>query len=396
MTDINCFELFAGCGGLGWGFHKEGFNIVSCNELEEEIAKTYKHNFPETNVIVGDITKKDIKKAIYDSFKNKTCDIILGGPPCVAYSMAGHRNSRDPRGQLFKDFVAVVKKLKPKVFIMENVKGILTVLHDKPTLTSEEKILADKYYELEEQKLNLKAEKKSLTFRKKKKTSIPYVKNEKAIKQINKDIKKMKKDVLKFRVNVTDIIKNTFQDLGYNIEMKLLNSADFGVPQKRQRVIFIGIKKEIDKEIKYPVETHNKDGTDGKLKWVSVREAIDDLKDLPEDADGLQHIYSKHKDFWIEKIKNTPIGKSVNPRYTEAFYRCYPDKPSNTVKENHGGVFIHYEKHRVMTPRELARLQSFPDDFQFKGSKSSMLIQLGNAVPCGLSRAIAKEIKNLF
>jgi len=396
MTDINCFELFAGCGGLGWGFHKEGFNIVSCNELEEEIAKTYKHNFPETNVIVGDITKKDIKKAIYDSFKNKTCDIILGGPPCVAYSMAGHRNSRDPRGQLFKDFVAVVKKLKPKVFIMENVKGILTVLHDKPTLTSEEKTLADKYYELEEQKLNLKAEKKSLTFRKKKKTGVAFMKNEKAIKQINKDIKKMKKDVLKFRVNVTDIIKNTFQDLGYNIEMKLLNSADFGVPQKRQRVIFIGIKKEIDKEIKYPVETHNKDGTDGKLKWVSVREAIDDLKDLPEDAEGLQHIYSKHKDSWIEKIKNTPIGKSVNPKYTEAFYRCYPDKPSNTVKENHGGVFIHYEKHRVMTPRELARLQSFPDDFQFKGSKSSMLIQLGNAVPCGLSRAIAKEVKNLF
>ena len=76
MTDINCFELFAGCGGLGWGFHKEGFNIVSCNELEEEIAKTYKHNFPETYVIVGDITQKEIKKSIYDSFKNKTCDII--------------------------------------------------------------------------------------------------------------------------------------------------------------------------------------------------------------------------------------------------------------------------------------------------------------------------------
>ena len=183
---------------------------------------------------------------------------------------------------------------------------------------------------------------------------------------------------------------------GYNVHTKLFKMKWYDIPQNRERVIFIGIKKEIDKEIKYPIETHNKDGTDGKLKWVSVREAIDDLKDLPEDAEGLQHIYSKHKDFWIEKIKNTPIGKSVNPKYTEAFYRCYPDKPSNTVKENHGGVFIHYEKHRVMTPRELARLQSFPDDFQFKGSKSSMLIQLGNAVPCGLSRAIAKEIKNLF
>ena len=96
------------------------------------------------------------------------------------------------------------------------------------------------------------------------------------------------------------------------------------------------------------------------------------------------------------KIKNTPIGKSVNPKYTEAFFRCDPEKPSTTVKENHGGVFVHYEKNRVMTPRELARLQSFPDDFHFKGSKSSILVQLGNAVPCGLSVAIAKTVKKIL
>ena len=83
-------------------------------------------------------------------------------------------------------------------------------------------------------------------------------------------------------------------------------------------------------------------------------------------------------------------------KYSESFYRCYPDRPSNTVKENHGGVFVHYEKNRVMTPRELARLQSFPDEFVFKGTKSSMLIQLGNAVPCGLSNAIAKQVKKLL
>jgi len=393
---MNCFELFAGCGGLGYGFHKEGFNIVVANELEDNIAVTYKHNFPETNVIVGDITKKDIKSKVYTNFENKDCDVILGGPPCVAYSMSGHRNSRDPRGQLFKDYVEFVEKLKPKVFVMENVKGILTILHDKPQLNAEEKKLADEYYALEEEKLKLEAIKKQLSVNNKKPNSIPVVRNKRLMKEVKAKIKNMKKDIQKFRMNVTDIIINTMKDLGYNVQMKLLNSANYGVPQKRERVIFVGVRNDINKKFQYPVETHNKDGTDGKLKWISVREAIDDLKDLPEDADKLQQIYTQHRQPFIEKIKNTEIGTSVLKKYSEAFYRCYPDRPSNTVKENHGGVFVHYEKNRVMTPRELARLQSFPDDFVFKGTKSSMLIQLGNAVPCGLANAIAKEVKKIL
>ena len=393
---MNCFELFAGCGGLGYGFHKNGFNIIAANELKDNIALTYKHNFPNTNVIVGDITKKEIKNKVYECFKDKSCDVILGGPPCVAYSMSGHRNSRDPRGQLFKDYVEFVKKLKPKAFVMENVKGILTILHDKPNLTDKEKILADKYYELEENKLKLQAEKKLLSVKNKKPTSIPVKKNKKAIKLINKEIKQMEKDIPKFRMKVTDIIKSTFENLGYKVKMKLLNAANYGVPQKRERVIFIGLRNDIDKEIVYPSETHSKDGKDNKLKWVTVKEAIDDLKDLPEDKEISQQIYTKHSDVFLEKIKKTEIGSSVTKKYKEAFFRCYPDRPSNTVKENHGGVFIHYEKNRVMTPRELARLQSFPDDFQFKGSKSSMLVQLGNAVPCGLSNSIAEKIKELL
>ena len=393
---MNCFELFAGCGGLGYGFHKEGFNIVVANELESNIALTYQHNFPETNVLVGDITKKEMKAKVYKNFENKHCDVILGGPPCVAYSMSGHRNSRDPRGQLFKDYVEFVENLKPKVFVMENVKGILTILHDKPNLNADEKKLADEYYALEEEKLKLEAIKKQLSVKNKKPTSIPVVRNKRLMKEVKSKIKKMKKDIPKFRMKVTDIISNTMKDLGYNVQMKLLNSANYGVPQKRERVIFVGVRNDINKKFQYPVETHNKDGTDGKLKWISVREAIDDLKDLPEDADKLQQIYTQHRQPFIEKIKNTEIGTSVLKKYSEAFYRCYPDRPSNTVKENHGGVFVHYEKNRVMTPRELARLQSFPDDFVFKGTKSSMLIQLGNAVPCGLANAIAKEVKKIL
>ena len=401
MNCINCFELFAGCGGLGYGFHKQGFNIVAANELEGEIAKTYKENFPETNVIVGDITQDEIKQQIYKQFnENKPCDVILGGPPCVAYSMAGHRNSRDPRGQLFKDYIQIVKELNPKVFVMENVKGILTILHDKPILTESEKKTADAYYELESEKIKLMAEKKQMSSKDK------AFQREEELKQVTDHIKHMQKRIREFRMNVTDIIKNTFQAMGYCVEMKLLNSANYGVPQKRERVIFIGVRNDIStlnntsNTITFPKETHDKNGGSAeckdKRKWVSVREAIDDLKDIPEDPEILQQIYTVHSKEFIEKIKKTQIGKSVNPKYSEAFFRCDPDSPSNTVKENHGGVFIHYEKNRVMTPRELARLQSFPDNFKFKGSKTSMLVQLGNAVPCGLSNSIASEIKKLF
>jgi len=400
---FNCLELFAGCGGLGYGFHKHGFNIEVCNELEQPIADTYKANFIRTNVIVGDITKDEIKQSIYQHFTDKDCDVIIGGPPCVAYSMSGQRNSRDPRGQLFRDYVDTVKHLKPKVFVMENVKGILTMMHDKPVLTKDEQIIADKYYQLEQKKIDILAKKKNLSS-KDKDMNDNYLseveQNKTDLKLVLSQLKTLEKNSSLFRMNVTDIIKNTFIELGYKVEMKLLNSANYGVPQKRERVIFIGVRNDISKDIVYPTETHSKEGIQGTLKWVSVKDAIDDLKDRKGDnsnnTEGIQHIYTCHSSEFIAKIKKTPQGKSVNPKYTEAFFRCKQDEPSNTVKENHGGVFIHYEKDRVMTPRELARLQSFPDDFKFKGTKSKILVQLGNAVPCGLSFAIAQEIKNIL
>ena len=388
---INCLELFAGCGGLGYGFHQEQFNIVACNELETTIANTYKENFPNTNVIIGDITKPDIKEELYQNFKDIPCDVILGGPPCVAYSMSGKRNSRDPRGQLFNDYVEMVDKLKPKIFIMENVKGILTMKHDKITLTKEEKKIADKYYGLESKLQGLKDEKK--TVYSKNYTLDEIVNLDSSIVSIKNEIKQIKNQIDVFRMNVTEIIKQKFNQIGYNVKLQLLNSANYGVPQKRERVIIVGTRNDLPDTFMYPEPTHTSNENDAQPNWVSVKEAIDDLKDKEEDNQTLQHIYTEHSPEFIEKIKKTPIGKSVNPKYTEAFFRCEPDKPSNTVKENHGGVFVHYEKDRVMTPRELARLQSFPDSFKFKGKKSNILVQLGNAVPCMMAREIAKQVK---
>jgi len=401
---LNVLELFGGCGGLGWGFKKEGFNIVAYNELDPKIAETYKANFKGTEYIVGDITDPTIKRQIYDCFKDLKCNIILGGPPCVAYSMSGHRNSRDPRGQLFRDYIATVEKLQPDLFVMENVPGICSIQHDKERLAGEAKNRANAFYKLEVKKIELEAAKKSMSVAKGKKhpkeqnTGLSEGKYDEekdkelreAIVKIKKEIKKF--DVSSFRISVDKKIINTFQSKGYRVVSKVLNSADYGVPQRRKRMIFIGVKQSSAMEITFPPATHHKN----KLpKWKTVREAIDDLKDLPSQQET-SHILTNHQASFIEKIKNTPIEKSVYNKYSEAFFRCHPDKPSGTVKENHGGVFVHYEKNRVMTPRELARLQSFPDDFVFKGTKSCILVQLGNAVPCGLSLALATHIKNII
>ena len=374
---LNVLDLFAGCGGLSYGFHKNGFNVVAANELEEQIGKTYKANYPETNVIIGNIVNEEIKQKIYDNFNEVPCDIVIGGPPCVAYSMSGNRDSRDERGMLFKDYISIVNTLKPKLFIMENVKGILTMKQDKDDMNPDEKELAEKYYKLEKKHIELL-----------------NIKKHKTSDEINKEIKTIKSemnkiDTNKFRILVPEKIADKFEKMGYTVKKKLLNSANFGVPQKRERVIFIGMRKDIECEIEFPKETHTKE------THVSVFDAIDDLKNLPENKE-LSHIFTKHSDAFIERLKNTKNGESPQKKYSEAYFRVFKDKPSNTVKENHGGVFVHYEQHRVMTPRELARLQSFPDTFKFLGTKSCILKQIGNAVPCGLSEALAKQVKKML
>lgn len=280
QNKMNCLELFSGCGGLGYGFHKEGFNIVCANELEDKIAKTYAYNFPETKVVVGDIRDPEIKNQIYQTFENPnspiSCDIIIGGPPCVAYSMAGKRNSRDPRGQLFNDYIDIVDRLQPTIFVMENVKGILSMKHDNPKLSPENQAIADHFYELENTKLHLQQ------LRKKAKSDNDenaYKLISLQLKDIQQQMKQIETKTNMFKLYVTDIIKQRFHDLGYIVTMQLLNAADYGVPQKRERVIFVGVKSSDSScSFQYPFPTHNEYGTNGLQKWVSVRDAIDELQ----------------------------------------------------------------------------------------------------------------------
>ena len=312
-------DLFAGAGGLTYGFYKNGFDPVETIEFWKPATLTYNKNFHK-NITPLDITSAKVRDDLKNKWENKI-DLVIGGFPCQGFSLAGKRDRNDPRNQLYKYTIDVIKKTKPKMFCLENVKGILS------------------FKESDGEK-------------------------------------------------VIDKISKLFCRSGYYCKYTLLDASNFGVPQKRERVIFIGArksnKKAVDEIINF-LENH-------KSKIKTVKDAIKDLETKKEDP-SINHIFAKHSLEMQKKILKTKAGSSAMNNFSDAFRKLDYDKPSYTVKENHGGVHIHPVLPRVLTPRELARLQSFPDDFIFLGSKSDILKQIGNAVPCKLSLIIAKKIK---
>lgn len=377
----NALDLFCGAGGFSIGMEQAGFNIVASVEFNPQIAETYKYNNPQTHLIIDDIrhikaSKDDIDismpvhehgfqdiKQIFD--KNKLiCDIIFGGPPCQGFSMAGRRirtNARfleDDRNYLFKEFIRMVKYLKPKVFVIENVPGILNY-------------------------------------------------NDGAVKRD---------------------IYDTFSELGYDVHAEVLCAADYGVPQMRKRAIFIGNNLGLSSTDFFPPSTHSKD------KYVSVMDAISDLPELnagegTEDINyptnvvltdyqcklvnpkGLiyNHISSQHKPETIELLKMINEGQTMKDLPEEyrtksvhsgAYGRMEGNSPAYTLTTRLNtpsvGRITHPKQHRTITPREAARIQSFPDRYKFLGDITSLGMQIGNAVPPLLSEALGKHIIKLL
>lgn len=179
-------------------------------------------------------------------------------------------------------------------------------------------------------------------------------------------------------------ILEDFKAIGYEMNVATLCAADYYVPQKRERVIFIGNR--IGKKNYHPAPLLSEE------RYVTVEQAIGDLVDRQEN-ESINHIFTKHSPEMIAKMDKLAEGEGLYPGYSEAWRRCAWEKPSPTVKENHGGAFVHPKLPRVMTPRELARLQSFPDGFIFEGTKSKQLVQIGNAVPVLLGKAIGLSVR---
>ena len=387
---MNFIDLFAGAGGLSEGFYRKGFEALVHLEIDKWACETLKtrmeyygyHNI-DKKVVQKDITDSDTIEVLQEVVGNKEVDIIIGGPPCQAYSSLGrakdeHGMTKDPRSFLFEHYVEILNYFKPKFFVFENVTGMLTAKIDN------------------------------------------------------------------FRI-VDDIV----QKLGehYNLRNDLnkcvLNSVNYGVPQIRKRVILIGVRKDINIDVEDVygsiVKTHNDipNEKNGLMNPVTVRDAISDLpKLLPgegidkvafkfkESNDFLKkitnknlkylrhHVARKHNEMDMARYKNMAKNKwsfkellenmpELSHEKRRVFGNSYTvqfwDKPSRTIIAHlykDGNQFIHPDasQQRTLTPREAARLQSFPDDFIFEGSRTEAYKQIGNAVPPLMAEAIAEGI----
>lgn len=320
---MNYVDLFSGAGGLSLGFEMAGFNNVFSVEYDKKIAETYKKNFPTHNLLVKDI-QEIADDEIITLQHNQEVDVVIGGPPCQGFSLAGRIGRsfvEDKRNYLFKEFARVVKIIEPKMFVMENVARMIS--HNKGETIKE--------------------------------------------------------------------LTNEFKKIGYNVQYKVLQAADYGVPQKRQRIFIVGTK---NKEFNFPTPI----GT-----TITVKEAIGDLPPLKsgERSEVPNHFSMNHSSQMLKKMSyigdggnRNQIPEDLRPKTGDIrkYIRYDSQKPSVTVTGDMRKIF-HYEQNRALTPRELARLQSFPDSFIFEGNSISIQQQIGNAVPPLLGYAVAKQVK---
>ena len=317
-SNMTFVDLFCGCGGLSKGLEMAGLYGLCGLDWFEEAEMTYRRNFGHP-FVNGDIRLQETKDRFYrtvkDGLEGCELDLVAGGFPCQGFSMAGKRVVDDPRNSLYLELLEIVRNLRPRFVLCENVKGILSMLQGRVV----EKILDD------------------------------------------------------------------FKDAGYEMNVAVLCAADYFVPQKRERVIFIGNRTGLKNFHPKPLLS--------KEKYITVGQAIGDLMNHPVDV-GFNHVPANHRPDMVERMKNLPEGESLYGNYGDAWRRCPWNEPSCTIKENHGGVNIHPKLPRVLTVREMARLQSFPDDFIFEGAKHMQQVQIGNAVPCFLGKAVGLAIRH--
>ena len=327
-NEINYIDLFSGAGGMSLGFDQAGFNNIFSVDIEPRFCETYKTNFPKHNLIQKDISKvsnEEIKSLI----GNQIIDVIIGGPPCQGFSMAGNIGRKfidDSRNQLFREFARIVEIVQPSYFVMENVARLFT--HNKG---------------------------------------------------------ETKKEIIEL-----------FKKMNYNVDCKVVNTADFGIPQVRNRVLFIGNR--ISNNIVFPTKTIDKP--------ISIKEAIDKLPKLKsgEKSKIPNHISMKHSEQMLEKMKYVSDGgnryeipETIRPKSGDVrkYIRYKSTEPAVCVTGDMRKIF-HYSQNRALTVRELATLQTFPLDFIFKGSTISQQQQVGNSVPPILAKEIALTIKKMM
>lgn len=334
---MNVIDLFAGCGGLSKGFLDAGYNVLLGVDNDKAALETFALNHGGGVALDLDLSKESSFDVIKENLHEKKIDVIIAGPPCQGFSLTGPRNFEDERNKLYLAVIKAVQIFEPKAFVIENVLGMATL----------------------------------------------------------------------YKGQVKDEIIRRFEKIGYNVEYKIMNSAKYGVPQIRRRLIFVGLKQEYGR-FKFPNPVYENES-----EYITCRKAISDLPDREDDIGPevdnycsepqseyqkemrknsrklYNHVGTRHTDYVKSVIaqvpeggnhKDLPEGVGTSRKFNEAWTRYHGDRPSKTIDTGHRNHF-HYEYNRVPTVRENARLQSFPDDFIFKGNKTQQYRQVGNAVP---------------
>jgi len=359
MENLKVIDLFSGAGGLSQGFRDAGYKIVSAVEIDKNLSQTYKKNFPKTKLFESDITKIKSTKLLAN---NSKIDVIIGGPPCQGFSMSGKRIRsngiflNDKRNKLFKEFVRIIKDLKPKVFLMENVPGILTIFNGK-TKNQILSIFKSAGYNTKV-KVMLAADYGVPQLRKR----AFFIGNNLGIDpEFFFPIKKTKN-----YISVKDAI----------FDLPFIKSGEGKFKTNYEKKPFTGYQKEMRKNSKF---LYNHVSTLHDEKVLKI------MKMLKEG----------------EGRKNLPPKFRTKSIHSGSYMRIVKNKPSYTVTTRFDtppvGRVTHPVCDRALTAREAARLQSFPDNFIFVGKRTHIGIQIGNAVPPLLAEEIAKIItKRIF
>lgn len=325
---MRLISLFSGAGGLDLGFEKAGFQIAMANEYDSSIWKTYEKNH------TAPLIKEDIR-CIKDGDFPDDIDGIIGGPPCQSWSEAGaQRGIDDSRGQLFYDYIRVLKSKQPKFFLAENVSGMLSQRHSSAV---------NRFIEL-------------------------------------------------------------FENCGYDVTINLVNAADYGVPQDRRRVFYIGFRKDLDIKFVFPKPT-----TPDKKQKLTLKQVIGDLDGkavpaLPNNkTNGKLEI--PNNEYYVGAYSTIYMSRNRVRAWNEQAFtvqasgrqcQLHPQAPKMLFVEKNKRIFVPGKEnlYRRLTVRECARIQGFPDDFEFIYSKvDDGYKMIGNAVPINLSYIIAKQIK---
>ena len=324
----NYIDLFCGAGGLSVGFDSAGFKNIFSVEFNPDFAKTYQRNFPHHNLIVDDI-KNISNDKMRELVGNQEVDVIVGGPPCQGFSIAGNIGRTfvdDDRNRLFRAFVRFVDELTPKMFVMENVASMATHLKGK---------------------------------------------------------------------TIREIVA-AFENAGsgYKVKYEVLNTVNYEIAQERRRIVIVGVRKDLDTEFCYPKKSET-------IK--TIKDAIGDLPKLKsgEKSSIPNHIAMKHSTQMLEKMSyvkdggdRNDIPEKLRPKSGDVrkYIRYNSKKPSVCITGDMRKIF-HYEQNRALTCRELARIQTFPDEFVFEGKSIQIQQQIGNAVPPKLAFLVAKQVE---